>query len=143
LRFVSSFPASAGRSGLQLFTLALLAEDQGQAIKITLTPFFPTAAGEEWKKEEVTLIKQVSEFKLAYFDLLDGSSEGNWEEEWLDRETLPRLVKVSIKLENGLFWPEMIIDLKINGITDESYFEAEDTDVGDDPETDPDPGTTE
>jgi hypothetical protein len=35
----------------------------------------------------------------------------------LDIDFLPRLVKINIKLENEIFWPEMIIDLKITGLT--------------------------
>jgi general secretion pathway protein J len=117
LQFISSFPASAGRSGLQLFSIDLQEEDNEQVIKVTLTPFFPVAEGEEWHKEEVTLIKHVSDFTLAYFGSDDGESEGSWQEQWLDKEVLPRLVKINIKLENEIFWPEMIIDLKVTGAT--------------------------
>jgi len=117
LQFVSSFPASAGRSGLQLFSLDLQEEDNEQVIKVTITPFFPVAEGEEWHKEEVTLIRHVTEFSMAYFGSIDGVSEGSWQEEWLDIDFLPRLVKINIKLENEIFWPEMIIDLKITGLT--------------------------
>ena len=117
LQFISAFPASAGRSGLQLFSLDLQEEDNDQVIKVTITPFFPVAEGSEWQKEDVTLIKHVNDFSLAYFGSDDGLSEGSWEEEWLDKEVLPRLVKINIELENGIFWPEMIIDLKITGTT--------------------------
>ncbi|MCX7097266.1 MAG: prepilin-type N-terminal cleavage/methylation domain-containing protein [Methylococcales bacterium] len=140
LQFVSSFPASAGRSGLQLFTLTFLEENQDRFIKITLTPFFPATEGEGWHKEEVTLIKHVSEFSLAYFDSVDGA-EGTWEEEWLERENLPRLIKINIKLENGRFWPEMIVDLKITGMTDNTEFESaedsEDQEAPEEPEPEP------
>ena len=115
LKFISAFPASADRSGLQLFSLDLQEEDNDQIIKVTLTPFFPVAEGEEWHKEEVTLIKHVNGFTMAYFGFDDGVSEGSWQEEWLDKEVLPRLVKINIELENGIFWPEMVIDLKITG----------------------------
>ena len=118
LQFVSAFPASAGRSGLQLFSLNLQEEDNDQIIKVTLTPFAPVAEGAEWRKEEVTLIKHVSDFTLAYFGSEDAVSEGIWTEEWLGKEALPRLVKINIKLENESYWPEMIIDLMVTGTTD-------------------------
>lgn len=118
MQFVSAFPASAARSGLQLFSIDLQTEDNNQVIKVTLTPFFPVAEGEEWHKEEVSLIKHVSDFTLAYFGSDDRVSEANWREEWLDKEVLPRLVKINIKLENEIYWPEMIIDLKVTGTTD-------------------------
>jgi general secretion pathway protein J len=117
LQFISAFPASAGRSGLQLFSLYTHEEDREQVIKVTLTPFVPGAEGEKRQKEEVTLIKRVSDFTLAYFGSDDGVSEGSWTKEWLDKEVLPRLVKINIKLDNGIFWPEMVIDFKVTGAT--------------------------
>ena len=123
MQFVSAFPASAARSGLQLFSIELQTEDNDQFINVTLTPFFPVAEGEKWDKEEVSLIKHVSDFTLAYFGSDDGVSEGSWREEWLGKEVLPRLVKINIKLENEIYWPEMIIDLKVTGTTN-------DTDLG-------------
>jgi general secretion pathway protein J len=127
LQFISAFPASAGRSGLQLFSLDLQEEDDEQVIKITITPFFPVAEGKEWHKEEVTLIKHVNDFMLAYFGSDDGVSEGSWEKEWLDKEVLPRLVKINIKLENEIYWPEMIIDLKVKGTTNNTDLETGNT----------------
>jgi general secretion pathway protein J len=118
LQFVSAFPASAARSGLQLFSINLAEEDNDQVINVALTPFFPTAEGEEWHKEEVTLTKHVSGFTLAYFGSDDGVSEGAWAEEWLNKDVLPRLVKVNISLDNGIYWPEMIIDLRVTGKSD-------------------------
>jgi len=118
LQFVSAFPASAARSGLQVFTIALLEEDNERFIRVTIVPFTAPAEGEEWPKEEVTLIKHVSEFTLAYFGSEDGVSEGVWAEEWLNKTTLPRLVKININLDNGIYWPEMIIDLKVTDTSD-------------------------
>jgi general secretion pathway protein J len=118
LQFVSAFPASAGRPGLQLFSLSLQEEDNDQIIKVNLTPFVPLTEGQEWHKEEVTLIKHVSDFKLAYFGSEDGVAPSDWTEEWLNKAALPRLVKINIALDNGIYWPEMIIDLKVTGTTD-------------------------
>ena len=115
LQFVSAFPASAGRSGLQLFSIQFQKEDNEQVINVTITPFFRVAEGEEWHKEEVSLVRHVSDFNLAYFGSDDGVSEGTWQDEWLDKGVQPRLVKINIKLDNEIYWPEMIIDLKVTG----------------------------
>jgi general secretion pathway protein J len=118
LQFVSAFPASAGRSGLQLFSLELQNEDNQQVINVTIIPFFPVVEGEEWHKEEVTLIKGVTEFTMAYYGSEGGDTE-TWQDQWLDREVLPRLLKINIELENGTFWPEMIIELKVTGVAND------------------------
>ena len=115
LEFASVFPASAARSGVQLFSIQLQEEDDDQVIKVTLTPFFPVSEGEEWHKEEVVLIKHVSNFSLAYFGATGNTGESSWQDEWLDKDVQPRLVKISINTTNGVFWPEMIIELKVSG----------------------------
>ena len=118
LQFVSSFPASAKKSGLQRFSLDLIKDGDGQAIQVSITPFYPVTEGEEWRKEEVDLLRHVQSFSLAYYELEDPEAEGIWQEEWLDRETLPRLVKIKIARDDGSFWPDMIVDFKVEPLED-------------------------
>ncbi len=114
LQFVSSFPASAGRSGMQLFSIEQRQDDDDQLIEVTLTPFFPATEGEQWHREEVVLLKHVRDFSLSYYGVADdGGGENSWQDEWLEKESQPLLVKISIDTDNGVFWPEMIIALKI------------------------------
>jgi len=124
LQFVSVFPASAGRSGMQLFSISPQQQDGEQLIKVTLTPFFPVAEGEEWRQEEVVLLRHVSDFTLAYFGAADDGSASRWQDEWLEKDVQPRLVKININTTNGIFWPEMIIELKAAGAADSSGIEA-------------------
>jgi general secretion pathway protein J len=115
MQFVSAFPASAGKMGLQLFSVTLLEEDNDQFINVALVPFINLAEDEKPSKEEVTLIKHVSEFNLSYFGSEDEMTEGVWSKEWLNKTILPNLVKINILLTNGYFWPEMIFDIKVSG----------------------------
>lgn len=131
LQFVSSFPASAGRAGLQLFTLRLLNENRQNVIKVTITPFYPVAEGDEWLTEEETLIKGVSGFSLAYFGQEAGETESRWLDQWRERDQLPKLVKIKIDLENEVFWPEMDFELKFaSGVS--ASAEGEESSDGDD-----------
>ncbi|MGZ8193096.1 MAG: prepilin-type N-terminal cleavage/methylation domain-containing protein [Methylobacter sp.] len=120
LQFVSAFPASAGRSGLQMFSVELQEEDKDQVIKVAVTPFFSKAEdAEERPADEIVLIRHVSDFELAYFGADDDDySESHWQDEWLEKKTQPRLIKIRIKLENEIFWPEMIIELKVVSLYD-------------------------
>ncbi len=119
LHFVSEFPASVGRMGLQLFSVTLNEEGDESFLKVTLEPFGKLAEGEDRSQEEVILIKHVKDFKISYFGAEDQASEGVWEEEWLGRSVLPRLVKIKIDLISGIYWPEMTFDLKVTGPSDE------------------------
>ncbi|MDO9168684.1 MAG: prepilin-type N-terminal cleavage/methylation domain-containing protein [Methylobacter sp.] len=114
LQFVSVFPASARRTGMQLFSIETQQQDGEQHIKVTLTPFYPVAEGEEWHQEEVVLLKHINDFALAYFGV-DDSGEGAWQDQWLEKDAQPRLVKISINTDNGIYWPDMIIALKVAG----------------------------
>jgi general secretion pathway protein J len=127
LQFVSTFPASAGKSGLQQFSIQMQKEDNEWLVKVTITPFFPVSEGKEWRKEEVTLIEHVNDFTLAYFGSNEETSESNWQNEWLGKDVLPRLVKINIKLKNEIYWPEMIIDLKVTGSTNNTGLETVNT----------------
>lgn len=112
LKFVSSFPASAKKSGLQLFSLKLIKEDGEQMIQVSITPFFPLADKEEWNKEEVTLLRHVNSLSINYFAFDESQTEGIWQEDWVDQDMLPKLVKIQIARDNGEYWPEMVIELK-------------------------------
>ena len=115
LQFVSALPASAARLGLQLFVI----EKKKEEIKVTISPFFPAKNGLQPSKEEVILLTGVSDFSIRYFgsnDALDNNNTLNpasWHDEWLEKISQPRLIKITIKLNNGSFWPEMLIPLKI------------------------------
>jgi general secretion pathway protein J len=113
LQFVSSFPASAGRAGLQLFTVRWVNENRENLIKVTIVPFYPVAEGDDWLTEEETLIKGVADFSLAYFGPEEGETENRWLDQWLERDHLPKLIRIKIKLENDVFWPEMNFELKL------------------------------
>lgn len=117
LQFVSSFPASAKKSGLQLFSLKLVKDNEGQYIQVSITPFYPVSDGDEWRKEEVTLLQHVRNFSLSYYGLDDAQPEGFWQEDWLQKETQPRLVKIKIERDDDNFWPEMVVDLKSQGLS--------------------------
>lgn len=153
LQFIGDFPASAARGGLQLFSIQLQddrdpLQPAGTQINVTLTPFFPTTEGERSQKEEVTLIKHVKNFSLAYFGL-DDTGEISWQNEWLEKDTQPQLVKINIERDDGMFWPEMIVELKVANGQDSAGMAATGTDAtedeqgADDADTVDDAGVTE
>lgn len=113
LQFVSVFPASAGRSGMQLFSIALQQEQGEQLIKVVLAPFFPVTEGEQWHQEEAVLLRHVNRFELSYFGPTPDMGENSWQNQWQDRTGQPLLVKISLGTENGIYWPDMIIALKV------------------------------
>lgn len=105
LQFVSVFPASAGRKGLQIFEVGADSNEEGM-IGVKLTPFYPTVENQAWEPEEVSLLEHVDSIEFAYYDV----SEENrgWLDEWRDKGKLPELIKIKIKLVDESYWPDMV-----------------------------------
>jgi len=110
-QFVSTFPASAGRKGLQLFEIVF--DKPEDHVKVILKPFYPTTDEQEWQQEEVILLTHVTEFKITYFAREMLNSEGEWLDSWMEKEQLPALIKIKIVLAKPGFWPEMVFALKL------------------------------
>jgi general secretion pathway protein J len=118
LQFVSIFPASSGRKGLQIFEIVFDKTDEGQ-VKVMLNPFYPAIEEQQWEEEEVILLEHVERFEISYFgkedgDIVEDDNEGVWADQWMEKEYLPALIKINIELENNSFWPEMIFALKLS-----------------------------
>lgn len=111
LQFISVFPTSAVRKGLQVFELVFDKVDQG-LIKVILKPFYPVSDDLQ-EQEEVILLEHVEKFEVSYFGKEKADSEGEWSEQWMEKGHLPILVKIKIELENQSFWPEMVFALKL------------------------------
>lgn len=128
LTFVAGLPASSARKGLQVFTIAL--DPDSAMLRVTLVPYRLTETDQNPVKPEV-LLEHVADFKFAYFGKIEEFAEPQWREEWLVAERLPSLIKVSIALRDGSYWPDMVFALKISraansqSISDENQTNAE------------------
>ncbi len=110
LRFVSALPASSARKGLQVFTLALDTANRKNLL-VTLIPYRPEARLEMGKPE--ILLGNIAELKFSYFGKTEDVAELMWRDEWSIADRLPSLIKISIKLDDGSDWPDMVFALKI------------------------------
>lgn len=130
MQFVGEFPASASRGGLQLFSIDLDDEKSGRQIvdtqiNVTVKPFLPALDDKGLAKEQVTLIKHVKALAFSYFGI-DDTSELSWQTTWLERDSLPQMVKIHIEREDGMYWPDMVVDMKLVGLTDANGLLSED-----------------
>lgn len=128
LQFVSVFPASAGRKGLQVFEIGA-DRNEKDMIMVKLTPFYPTIDNQAWEPEEVSLLRGVDSFEFSYYDVTEETR--GWVDEWLDKDKLPQLIKIKINLLDESYWPEMVFaprlaevgsDDVVIGSTDDNLF---------------------
>ncbi len=114
LQFVAAFPASAERAGLQLFNLKLKEKNKKQFINVELTPFFPVTENETFFEDDIPLVENVAIFELSYFGLNDETGELSWQNEWLNKEQQPQLVKIFLELDDGRYLPEIVVRLNVD-----------------------------
>lgn len=119
IQFVAAMPASAARLGLQLFKMSTKPANggrQGENLLVEMRPFFPLAVSEEWDAEPVVILRNIRSLKFAYFgsDGEDTEDDMSWQNEWLERSSLPALISIEIELFNGEIWPQLLVALKVD-----------------------------
>lgn len=124
LRFVASMPASAARRGLQVFSIAP-ARQNPHTIQVSLRPYPPRQSDERSQPDD--LLHDVESLRFAYFGKLDDTMQsGQWQEQWFSQQTLPSLIKVSIRLKEDTPWLDMLLPLHITGLNTPDAIGADD-----------------
>lgn len=115
IRFVSALPAASARKGLQIFFVGLDPK-QPSVLKVTLMPYRQAETNPN-DAEQVTLLENIKNFKISYLGSAADNNDdtSGWQQTWQNAGQLPKLVKISISLNDGSFWPDMIFALKITG----------------------------
>lgn len=116
IRFVSALPLSSAKKGLQTFEVFL--DSQSNTIWVKLTPFITgklllTDSNQSSASEQVILVDHVKDFKIAYLARSQNNVGVGWQDIWLGGASMPDLIKVSILLDDGKFWPDMIFSVKL------------------------------
>jgi general secretion pathway protein J len=117
MQFVASLPMSAARKGLQLFQITS-DPDRPANLIVALSPFrsqIGEGATPAQPPEKVVLIHAVKEYHFNYFGSKEEGGPAVWNNDWENTDHLPQLIRVTIQLEDGDYWPDMIFPLKING----------------------------
>ena len=111
LQFVSVMPASAGRGGLQIFTIGLK-QGETQQLVVTIMPFNVLLDDTQDIQEEISILDKVKNFAITYWGTKQFSYEPEWNHEWNERH-LPKMVRIEIELENEPAWPTMIVSPRL------------------------------
>lgn len=113
LRMVSALPASSGRGGLRLFTLAEAKDGRQKNLSIALKRFYPSFDEAEEAIEDVVVIENIETFELSYFGIDNPGDDPDWRKDWEEKQTLPFMVKIEIQLKDQKPWPAIIVAPKI------------------------------
>lgn len=113
LRFAAALPASSARKGLQIFTIAPHPEN-ASVLMVSLVPYRLAEADQNQPPDRPeVLLEGIERLQFSYFGKTEDIAEPQWREEWNLADRLPRLIRVSIALKDGSYWPDMIFATKI------------------------------
>lgn len=116
IRFVTTLPAHLAPGGASLVALDGKVDGGTRALVMRWRPqntgFQDRDTEDDWAEERV-LIADVADLEFAYFGAEKPGDEPQWSDEWVDRRTLPLLVRLRLSFEAGdrRSWPDLVADL--------------------------------
>jgi general secretion pathway protein J len=121
LRFTGPLVSRVGQGGM--FWLQVALEDNGRLVLQRVVPDPDAVAFPEFGDENKSVLAEgIAEIRLSYFgtpsDLTDNQNPNAqqvmaWQNEWVDRRSLPLLVKLQVKPKVGDPWPDLIVQPKM------------------------------
>jgi len=117
LVFVSDVSRYVEQGGIYEITLAVEGRSE-RRLTVARRRLRATAAAESGARatQPKSLIDDVVEAKFAYFGSPGKRMEPGWYDRWEDAERLPSLVRVRVRTRTVGDWPEILVDLKADGI---------------------------
>lgn len=95
--------ASMTRLGLKVFVL----KKQQDQLMVSVNDFF----AKQDQHEDLVLLSHVQGVKLSYF-AQDALNQGHWQDDWLEKSKAPDLLRLSLRLDNGLIVPDLVFAIK-------------------------------
>jgi len=108
LALITASDGTLETGGLYSATLEMRPRSDGLADFVTnrrpLRATTPSYSGDE------LLLEGIGSLQFRYFGEANGETSPSWQTQWVNQETLPELVEVTISMPSGTgqFWPELI-----------------------------------
>jgi general secretion pathway protein J len=110
IAFVGPMPDSLATGGNHMISLGLGQGAEGQ--DLVLRWHLPTPDMQDFSMltdaDQVVLAKGVQSMSITYFGADGGSKAPSWHDQWFNRQALPALIRIRIRLASGDEWPEII-----------------------------------
>jgi general secretion pathway protein J len=119
LEFAAPLPAHMGAGGYYLFSLGARDIRGRTRLALAWRTYRPDmfAAGREGTAAEALLLDDIRSIAFAYYGQSDEDEQPVWTDDWGDRRSLPKLVRLRLEFAAGerRYWPELNIELKSEG----------------------------
>jgi general secretion pathway protein J len=113
LRFMTLLPEQLG-TGFAEFVITVVDHGDGRDLVVQWRrvddPSNPLESTEEEPQTKV-LLERIEALELAYYGALDRGARASWQEQWLEAQALPDLVRVRITFgqDDRRRWPDLIV----------------------------------
>ena len=113
VRFVATAPADVMVGGDYDITLGLSYDEKRAQHLVMSWRLLDESRDElaEHKTEQVLLVRDVAEVSFAFFGAEDEGETPEWHEMWVERTTLPRLIRIMVYFhdEDPRLWPALVV----------------------------------
>ena len=117
LSLAAPLTARVGVGGLFLLKFSLAEGDKGQGRKLVMARIFPEPNAQEMPDfsaaETTVLAENLSELEVGYLGRDDETADPTWRDDWKDGAKMPEAVRLRVKTDKGVAWPELIIPLRV------------------------------
>lgn len=117
LAMAAPLTARVGVGGLFLLKFFLVDGEKGEGKKLVMAREFPEPNAQEMpdfsSAETVVLAEHLSELEFGYLGRDDEATDPTWRDDWKEGGRMPEAVRIRIRTDKGVAWPEMIIPLRV------------------------------
>jgi general secretion pathway protein J len=116
IEFVSELPFSSLQGGIHHFRLEVVEAEESSGLVARIRRFYPSLNDNENAIEDVRLLPDIDSFKLNYYGTDEAKSEAssaNWKENWQNKDFMPLLVRIMIRMQDGRYWPPIVVSPKL------------------------------
>lgn len=118
LVLVTPMPAHLGQGGMYEMTLAIDEHEDGSVLTVSRRLLHPDAEqGRPGVDEHPrALARGLSEARFDYFGPIGDDREASWSTRWVDRQRLPRLVRLRLASKLAGDWPDIVVHVSTDAI---------------------------
>jgi len=115
IRYAAALPSRVAEGGLYYFRVAIVRDgDKSRLVQERVVPD-PASTDEIGFRDaqRAVLAEGIGELKIAYFGRDSGAADADtptWRDRWDDKQRLPLLVRIDVKPQKGLPWPQLVVE---------------------------------
>lgn len=113
VRFVAPPPAQSAAPGIYLIQIAIEEAQDGKRLTMAWRRLQPDHSDftESREMKSAVLGDGLADGVIAYFGRARGEEQPRWHRQWIERETVPELIRIRLTYRDGAVrqWPDLVV----------------------------------